>query len=56
MAERIRKTQEEEIVNVLQKEGFKELSEDEIKKPPYKSIYVFPDCIKGQTASGNDEK
>ena len=52
MAERVRKTQEEEIVDILNKEGFEELSQDEVKKAPYKSIYFLPDCIKDRKAPG----
>jgi hypothetical protein len=29
----------------LRKEGFEELSEEQIKKEPYKSIYKLPDCF-----------
>ena len=46
MAKKVRQTQEEEIVNVLQKEGFRELTEKEIKKEPYKSIAKAPLCFK----------
>ena len=31
---------------MLKKEGFKEISEAEIAKEPYKSIYAPPDCFK----------
>jgi hypothetical protein len=46
MAKKVRQTQEEEIVKVLQKEGFRELTEKEIKKEPYKSIAKAPLCFK----------
>ena len=46
MAKKIRKSQEEEVVLMLKKEGFRELSEAEIAKEPYKSIYALPDCFK----------
>ena len=46
MAKKIRKSQEEEDVLMLKKEGFKELSESEIAKEPYKSISALPDCFK----------
>ncbi|PIZ20815.1 MAG: hypothetical protein COY50_02745 [Deltaproteobacteria bacterium CG_4_10_14_0_8_um_filter_43_12] len=46
MARKIRKSQEEEVILMLKKEGFKELSEAEIAKEPYKSIYALPDCFK----------
>ncbi len=46
MVEKIKQTQEEEIISVLKREGFKELSETEIKKEPYKSIYTLPECLK----------
>ncbi|MEI7638748.1 MAG: hypothetical protein WCJ37_15665 [Syntrophus sp. (in: bacteria)] len=46
MAKKIRKSQEEEVISMLKKEGFKEISEAEIAKEPYKSIYTLPDCFK----------
>ena len=46
MAKKIRLTEEEEVVRMLKKEGFKELTEKEIKKEPYKSIYKRPACFK----------
>lgn len=46
MARKIRKLQEEEAILMLKKEGFKELSEAEIAREPYKSIYALPDCFK----------
>ncbi|MFZ4441054.1 MAG: hypothetical protein ACOYOS_21800 [Syntrophales bacterium] len=46
MAKKIRKSEEEEVVIMLKKEGFRELSEAEIAKEPYKSIYALPDCFK----------
>ena len=45
MAKKIRKTQEEEIIQVLKREGFKELNEKDLQKEPYKSIYTLPDCF-----------
>jgi hypothetical protein len=46
MAKKIRLTQEEEVIKMLKKEGFKELTEKEIKREPYKSIYKRPVCFK----------
>jgi len=46
MANKIRLTQEAEIIRVLKKEGFKELTEKEIKKEPYKSMAKAPLCFK----------
>lgn len=46
MAKKVRLTQEEEIIKVLKKEGFRELTEKEIKKEPYKSISKAPLCFK----------
>ena len=45
MDTKIRKTQEEEVIELLKREGFRELSEDEIKMEPYKSIYKLPECF-----------
>jgi hypothetical protein len=38
MAKKIRKSQEEEVVEMLKRECFRELSKSGIKKEPYKSI------------------
>lgn len=46
MAKKIRLTQEAEIINVLKREGFKELTEKEIRKEPYKSMAKAPLCFK----------
>ena len=46
MAQRIRKTQEEEILEILEREGFQELSESVIEEEPYRSIYAFTGCFK----------
>lgn len=46
METKIRMTQEEEVIELLRREGFRELSEDEIKIEPYKSIYKMPECFK----------
>ena len=45
MAKKIRKSQEEEIIQILKREGFKELNEKDLQKEPYKSIYALPDCF-----------
>ena len=45
MVTKIRLSQEEEIIETLRKEGFEELSEEQIKKEPFKSIYKLPDCF-----------
>jgi hypothetical protein len=45
MAKKIRKSQEEEIIQVLKREGFKEVNEKDLQKEPYKSIYALPDCF-----------
>ena len=46
MVEKIRKSQEEKVVEMLKREGFRELSEKELQKEPYKSIYRMPECFK----------
>ena len=45
MAKKIRKSQEEEIIQVLKREGFKEINEKDLQKEPYKSIYALHDCF-----------
>ena len=46
MAEKVRKTQEEQVIEMLKREGFRELKEEEIQREPYKSIYVMPECFR----------
>jgi hypothetical protein len=55
MAEKIGKTQEEEILEMLTREGFRELSKKEVQKEPYKSIYKLPECFneEGKQAADN---
>ena len=43
---KIRNTQEEEVIEILEREGFRELSDKEVQKEPYKSIYAMPACFK----------
>ena len=45
MAKKIRLSQEEEIIKILKKEGFKKVSKKELNREPYKSIYQMPDCF-----------
>jgi hypothetical protein len=45
MAKKIRKSQEDEVIAMLKREGFRELSQSDIEKEPYKSIYSMPICF-----------
>jgi len=45
MAGGIRRSQEEEVIQMLEREGFVELSEKQIEEEPHKSIYKLPDCF-----------
>jgi len=45
MVEKIRKTQEEEILEILEREGFEEVPEADLKKEPYKSYFSWPECV-----------
>ncbi len=53
MAKKIRRTQAEEVIRMLKREGFKEVPKKEIAEEPYKTIYSLPDCFK---ASKNKQK
>jgi len=46
MAKKTRKSQEEKVIEMLKREGFRELSKSEIRKEPYKSISKMPECFK----------
>jgi len=45
MAKKIRLTQEEEVIRLLQREGFKEITPAELATEPYKSLAVMPECF-----------
>jgi len=51
MAKKVKLTQEEEVIKMLKKEGFEELTEKEIRKEPYKSIHKLPVCFKNSGRS-----
>ena len=55
MAIKMRQTQEEEILQMLEKERFIELTEKELQKEPYKSIYALPDCFASDKEPQNDD-
>ncbi|MBI4684767.1 MAG: hypothetical protein HY755_06170 [Nitrospirae bacterium] len=46
MAKKVRLTQEEEIIRILRKEGFRKVSEKDLRKEPYKSLAKLPSCFK----------
>ncbi len=41
----VKKSQEEEIITMLRREGFRELSRNEIETEPYKSVYMVSECL-----------
>lgn len=45
MAKKIRLTQEEEVIRLLKREGFREVSLRECTQEPYKSLAKLPDCF-----------
>jgi hypothetical protein len=45
MAKKIRLTQEEEIIRLLSREGFKEITPEELLQEPYKTLSKMPDCF-----------
>ena len=54
MAKKVRKSQEEEVIEMLKREGFRELSKSEIQKEPYKSIYKMPKCFEEEERQTHD--
>jgi len=56
MDNKIRHTQEEEILQMLEREGFEELTEKDLQKEPYKSIYALPDCFANDKESQSQFK
>ncbi|MFZ4860065.1 MAG: hypothetical protein ACOYL3_27190 [Desulfuromonadaceae bacterium] len=45
MAKKIRLTQEEEIIRLLSREGFKEITPEQLLQEPYKTLSKMPDCF-----------
>jgi hypothetical protein len=45
MAKKIRLTQEEEIIRLLSREGFREVTPVELAQEPYKTLAKMPDCF-----------
>ena len=52
MAKKIRPTEEEEVVAMLKREGFRELTKEEIRKPQYRSLLKLPECFKPSSKAG----
>lgn len=46
MVEQIRKSQEEEVILLLKREGFRELNDHEVGTEPYKTLFKTPECFK----------
>ena len=53
---KIRKTQEEEIVAILKRRGFKEIPASEIEKEPYKRNYSAPGCFENESHDPSDRE
>lgn len=45
MARKIRLSQEEEIIKILNREGFREIPPSELCKEPYITLSQRPDCF-----------
>ena len=45
MAKKVRVTQEEEVIRLLRKEGFRKLTREEMAREPYKSLAKTPECF-----------
>jgi hypothetical protein len=48
MAKKIRLTQEDEVIRLLNREGFREISSEELLREPYKSFAKMPDCFENK--------
>jgi len=46
MVKRPRRTQAEEVIRMLKREGFTEIPPEKIKEEPYRTIYALPSCFK----------
>ena len=45
MVRRPRRTQAEEVIRMLKREGFTEIPPEKIKEEPYRTIYALPSCF-----------
>jgi hypothetical protein len=55
MAEKVRLSQEEEVIELLRREGFQELTEEEVSREPYKSTYALPECFGSEVGEGHEK-
>ena len=56
MAKKIRLTQEEEIIRLLSKEGFREISPEELALEPYKTLAKMPECFEVKLPSTSNQR
>lgn len=54
MAKKIRLTQEEEVIRLLKREGFREVSPQEVTQEPYKSLAKLPDCFEAHVCENGE--
>ena len=45
MVKMFRRTQPEEVIRMLKREGFTEIPPEKIKEEPYRTIYALPSCF-----------
>ena len=45
MVKRPRRTQAEEVIRMLKREGFTEIPPEKIKEEPYRTIWALPSCF-----------
>jgi hypothetical protein len=45
MAKKRKMTEEEEVIRMLEREGFTEVPPEKIKEEPYRTIYALPSCF-----------
>ena len=45
MVKRRKRTQAEEVIRMLKREGFTEIPPEKIKEEPYRTIWALPSCF-----------
>ncbi len=53
MAKKVKLTQEEEVIRLLTREGFREVSPEELNKEPFKSMARKPECFAKKSVDRN---
>lgn len=56
MAKQRKMTEEEEVIRMLEREGFTEVPPEMIKEEPYRTIYALPSCFDDESGKKRNRR